>query len=60
MAKNWKTTLAGVILAASMFLGQAGVKIGHVGSTDVIGIVQAIAALVLGSYSKDKDVTGTS
>ena len=59
MQKNWKTTLAGIILAASMFASQAGVKVGHVGNTDVIGMVQAVAALVLGAYSKDKDVTGT-
>lgn len=59
MAKNWKTTLAGVLLAVTMFLGQAGVKVGHVGNTDVIGIAQAVAAIVLGAYSKDKDVTGT-
>jgi hypothetical protein len=59
MKKNWKTTLAGLLLASSMFLQQSGVKIGHVGNTDVVGLIQIAAAAILGAYSKDKDVSGT-
>lgn len=51
---NWKTTLAGILLAASTYAQQAGLHVGHIGNTDVLGAIGSAAALLLGFYAKDK------
>lgn len=56
--KNWKTTVFGFILAALVGLQTYGVKIGHVGQGDYIGLATAVAAAGLGASSKDNNVTG--
>ena len=57
--KNWKTTLFGILLGLSTALSQYGVKIGHVGQGDYLGLVQVIAAIGLGASAKDGNPTGT-
>lgn len=56
--KNWKTTLWGGLLAILLGLQTYGVKIGHVGNGDYVGLATAIAAGALGVSSKDNNVTG--
>jgi hypothetical protein len=51
---NWKTTLAGMVLAAATYAQQMGVHLGHIGNTDVVSAIGATAALLLGFYAKDK------
>ena len=61
MVKNWKTTLAGLVVGIPLILHGSGVDhVGHVGSTDWLGIVSGIGALFMGAYSKDHNVTGGS
>lgn len=54
---NWKTTLAGIVLAASTYAQQAGIKVGHIGSADFVSAAGSIAALLLGFYAKDTSPT---
>lgn len=56
--KNWKTTLAGAIFGLLLLLQQQGVKIGHIGDGDWLGVSVAAAAAVAGYVAKDKSVTG--
>ena len=58
--KNWKTNLWGGLLAVLLGLQTYGVKIGHVGQGDFVGLATAIAAGGLGLSSKDNNVTGGS
>ena len=58
---NWKTTVAGIVLAASTYAQQAGIHVGHLGNTDFVTAIGSVAALLLGFYAKDKapgDTTG--
>jgi hypothetical protein len=56
MFTSWKTTLFGGIVATCLFLGQQGVKLGHIGNTDVIGLVQSVATLCLGAYAQQTKI----
>ena len=56
--KNWKTTVFGLILAGLLGLQNYGVKLGHVGQGDYIGLATAVAAAAFGASSKDNNVTG--
>lgn len=56
--KNWKTSLWGGFLAILLGLQTYGVKIGHVGNGDYLGLVTAVAAAGLGLSAKDNNVTG--
>ncbi len=56
--KNWKTTVLGLTAGVLMFLGQSGLKIGHVGNTDFFSLLAPVAVTALGAMSKDHDVTG--
>jgi hypothetical protein len=58
--KNWRTTLFGAILGITMAMSQYGIKIGHVGQGDYLGLIQVAAAILLGGSAKDKNVTGGS
>ena len=58
--KNWKTTLAGLVLAVLGGLQLYGVKIGHVGSGDYVGLLQTIVGLALGVYAKDPSKDSTN
>ncbi|HZU21891.1 MAG TPA: hypothetical protein VE998_03605 [Terriglobales bacterium] len=51
---NWKTTVAGIVLAVATYAQQAGIHVGHIGSTDFVGAIGSVAALLLGFYAKDK------
>ena len=51
---NWKTTVAGIVLAASTYAQQAGIHVGHIGNTDFVSAFASVAALLLGFYAKDK------
>lgn len=51
--KDWKTTLCGAIFAFSMLLYQQGVRIGHIGATDGLGLIQVVAAAILGKAAAD-------
>jgi hypothetical protein len=50
---SWKTTLFGGILATLLGLQTYGVKIGHVGNGDFVGLATAVAAGALGASSRD-------
>ena len=54
MMTNWKTTVAGIVLAAATYAQQAGVHAGHIGNTDLVSAIGSLAALLLGFYAKDK------
>lgn len=58
MGKNWKTNLFGGLLAVVMSLQTYGVKVGHVGQGDFLGLSTAIFAGLLGLSAKDSNVTG--
>ena len=58
LGANWRTTLFGAIAAVSQILSGQGVHLGHIGSTDVIGLVGSVSLLLLGLFAKDKAVTG--
>ena len=49
---SWKTTIGGIILAIAQILPQLGV------AADIVGIVSAIGAVILGASAKDSNVTG--
>lgn len=53
---NWKTTVSGIVLGIASVLKAFGVDIPQ-GILD--GII-AVAAIVLGFFAKDKNVTGTT
>jgi hypothetical protein len=52
--KNWKTTLAGLILAAPAILTTAGIAI----PAAFADIIQAVGAALVGYFAKDKNVSG--
>jgi hypothetical protein len=51
---NWKTTVAGIVLAVATYAQQAGLHLGHIGNTDFVTAIGSVAALLLGFYAKDK------
>ena len=55
---NWKTALFGGILSITTLAHGVGITIGHIGSVDVVTAAGAVAALFMGFYAKDKNVTG--
>jgi ABC-type Fe3+-siderophore transport system permease subunit len=56
--KNWKTTIAGLILAASLGIAQADPATVGTRANKWAGFAAVIAAALLGVSAKDKDVTG--
>lgn len=57
--KNWKTTLFGALAALPALLHGIGVSgVGHLGNGDWSTLVGGIGTMLLGWYSKDKNVTG--
>ena len=53
--RNWRTTIAGYVLAAGIFCQQNGIKIGHLGATNFTDLATVVAAAILGHQAKDKN-----
>ena len=52
--RNWRTTIAGYILAAGLFAQSNGIKIGNLGATNFTDLAVVVSAMMLGHQAKDK------
>ncbi len=57
MRRSWKTTLFGVILGIVGAAQQYGIKVGHVGNGDWLGLAGIVSAVGLGASARDNNVS---